>query len=162
MIIFSCRIERKNLKFLLKFFLNKQKYNFKILRTFSDWSEWFLRRPPIWRIFLVNLNGSNKCEPIEIFWVAIEYHTPSFFTHTFCFAVSVVRNSDQKLANRKNLFLFSLTLPGVATFMKLWMYTFTKVAIKNWQSNLKKWDYKKESRYLTQGVIFSVLQFRKN
>ena len=74
MIIISFRIERINRKklfnFLFIYFIwNKQKYNFKILRTCSDWSEWFLRRPPIGRIFLVIQNSSKWTDPN--FWVLI-------------------------------------------------------------------------------------------
>ena len=30
------------------------------------------------------------------------------------------------------------TLPGVGMLMNVWMYTFVKVAIRNWQSNLRR------------------------
>ena len=43
---------KKKWEKIISFLWIKQKYNFKILRTCSDCSEWFLRRPPIAGIFL--------------------------------------------------------------------------------------------------------------
>ena len=57
---------KKKLEKIISFLSNQQKYNFKILRTCSDWSEWFLRRPPIGRIFLMIKNGSKWSDPY--FW----------------------------------------------------------------------------------------------
>ena len=57
--IFNYRIGRRKFEKNISYFWNKQKYNYKILGTCSDWPEWFLRRPPIGRISLV----------IKYFWV---------------------------------------------------------------------------------------------
>ena len=85
LIIISYDIERKIGK-QFSFLWIKQKYNLNILLTSSDWSDWFLRRPPNWRNF--SCNWWSKW-PDPYFWVLIFLMNNNCYVLTHFLPISV-------------------------------------------------------------------------